>query len=63
MGGRACARPIRWVLRHQHLRELQSTTWQRQAGKGEELLDKENEGAKRWKKPLESSEALKEGEV
>jgi hypothetical protein len=38
-------------------------TWQRQAGKGEELLGWEDEGAKRWKKPLESFGGLKEGEV
>jgi hypothetical protein len=40
-------------------------TWQRQklAGKGEELLGREDEGAREWEKPLESSEALKEDEV
>jgi hypothetical protein len=63
MGGRACARSIRRVLRLQHPRELQSTTWQRQARKGEELLGNEEEGTKKWEKTLEIPEALKEGEV
>jgi hypothetical protein len=31
--------------------------------KGEGLLGKEDEGTKKWEKTLESSEALKEGEV
>jgi hypothetical protein len=39
------------------------TTWQRKAGKREELLGREDEGTKRWEKPLESSGDLKEGEV
>jgi hypothetical protein len=40
-------------------------TWQRQkqAGKGEELLGREDEGAKKWEKPLDNFEALKEDEV
>jgi hypothetical protein len=38
-------------------------TWRRQAGKGKGLLGKEDEGAKKWGKTLESSEALEEGEV
>jgi hypothetical protein len=40
-------------------------TWQRQkqAGKGEELLSREDAGARKWEKPLESPEALKEDEV
>jgi hypothetical protein len=40
-------------------------TWRRrrQARKGEELLGREDEGARKWEKPLESSGALKEGEV
>jgi hypothetical protein len=38
-------------------------TWRRQAGKGEELLGKEEEGAKKWEKTLEIPKALKEGEV
>jgi hypothetical protein len=38
-------------------------TWRRQAGKGEGLLGKEDKGAKKWGKTLESSEVLKEGEV
>jgi hypothetical protein len=56
---------IRRVLQHQHQhpRELQSTTWRRQAGKGKELLGKEDEGAKKWEKTLKSSEALKDDEV
>jgi hypothetical protein len=37
--------------------------WRRQAGKREGLLSKEDEGAEKWGKTLESSEALKEGEV
>jgi hypothetical protein len=38
-------------------------TWQRQDGKGEELLGREDEGTKKWEKPLESSGAFKEDEV
>jgi hypothetical protein len=32
-------------------------------GEGEELLGREDEGAKKWEKPLESSESLREDEV
>jgi hypothetical protein len=55
----------RQVLRFQLLRELELTTWQRQkqAGKREELLSREDEGAKKWEKPLETSESLREDEV
>jgi hypothetical protein len=61
MGARACARSIRRALQHQPLRELQSTTWRRRkrAREEKESLDREDEGAREWKKPLESSEALK----
>jgi hypothetical protein len=31
--------------------------------KGEELLGREDKGARKWEKPLESSGALKEDEV
>jgi hypothetical protein len=50
-GGRACARSTRRVLRHQLPQKLPLTTWRRQAGKGEGLLGKEDEGAKKWGKP------------
>jgi hypothetical protein len=40
------------------------TWWRyRQARNGEDLLDREDEGVRKWEKPLENSGALKKGEV